>query len=107
MTKNADFGPNLAVFGPKILIFMGVSKSFGTTHNRKPPRQLVCFVSWSGLGSNGSKRPIFGKSQFWAKNPGSKTFSTLISGNQRDTLFVLKTLVGEAPLTAEDKNVQF
>jgi hypothetical protein len=30
MTKNADFGPNLAVFGPKILIFMGVSKSFGT-----------------------------------------------------------------------------
>merc|ERR1712240_696887 len=22
MTKNADFGPNLAVFGPKILIFM-------------------------------------------------------------------------------------
>ena len=30
MTKNADFGPNLAVFGPKILIFMAVSKSFGT-----------------------------------------------------------------------------
>ena len=30
MTKNADFGPNLAIFGPKILIFMGVSKSFGT-----------------------------------------------------------------------------
>merc|ERR1712004_437381 len=30
MTKHAYFGPNLAVFGPKILIFMGVSKSFGT-----------------------------------------------------------------------------
>ena len=30
MTKNAYFGPILAVFGPKILIFMGVSKSFGT-----------------------------------------------------------------------------
>merc|ERR1712163_27491 len=30
MTKNAYFGPNLAVFGPKFLIFMGVSKSFGT-----------------------------------------------------------------------------
>merc|ERR1711952_184166 len=30
MTKNAYFGPNLAVFGPKILILMGVSKSFGT-----------------------------------------------------------------------------
>ena len=30
MTKNADFGPILAVFGPNILIFRGVSKSFGT-----------------------------------------------------------------------------
>ena len=30
MTKNAYFGPNLAVFGPKILILMGGSKSFGT-----------------------------------------------------------------------------
>ena len=30
MTKNADFGPNLEVFGPKIQIFMEVSKSFGT-----------------------------------------------------------------------------
>merc|ERR1712116_123558 len=30
MTKNADFGPNLAVFGQKILIFMGVRESFGT-----------------------------------------------------------------------------
>ena len=47
MTKNADFGPNLAVFGPKILIFMGVSKSFGTniTENQgwaprpAPPRE--------------------------------------------------------------------
>ena len=30
MTKNAYFGPNFAVFGPKILISKGVSKSFGT-----------------------------------------------------------------------------
>ena len=30
MTKTAYFGLNLAVSGPKILIFMGVSKSFGT-----------------------------------------------------------------------------
>ena len=28
--KTANFGPNLAVYGPKKLIFMGVSKSFGT-----------------------------------------------------------------------------
>ena len=30
LAQNASFGPNLAVFGPKILIFRGVSKSFGT-----------------------------------------------------------------------------
>merc|ERR1739836_296440 len=30
MTKNAYFGPILVFFGQKILIFMGVSKSFGT-----------------------------------------------------------------------------
>ena len=30
LAQNASFGLNLAVFGPKILIFMGVSKSFGT-----------------------------------------------------------------------------
>ena len=30
MTKNANLGPNLAFFGPKILIFMGVNKSFRT-----------------------------------------------------------------------------
>ena len=36
MTKNAYFGPILAVFGPKILIFTGVSKSFGTHITEKP-----------------------------------------------------------------------
>ena len=30
MTKNEYFGPILAVLGPKILIFMGGSQSFGT-----------------------------------------------------------------------------
>ena len=29
MIKHAYFGPNLAAFGPKILIFTGGSKSFG------------------------------------------------------------------------------
>ena len=29
MTKNAYFGPNLAGFGPKILILIQVSESFG------------------------------------------------------------------------------
>ena len=31
---------NLAVYRPKILIIMGVSKSFGTPITEKPPRQL-------------------------------------------------------------------
>ena len=60
MTKNADFGPILAVFGPKILIFMGVSKSFGTNITENPPRHLVRIDFWSGMGRNGQKMPIFG-----------------------------------------------
>ena len=36
MTKNAYFGPNLAIFGPIILMFRGVSKSFGTQIMKKP-----------------------------------------------------------------------
>ena len=68
MTKNAYFGPILAVFGPKILIFMGVSKSFGTHIMEKPPRQLVRIVFRSGIGLNGPKMPIFGqKCHFLAK----------------------------------------
>ena len=40
MTKNADFGPNLAIFGPKSLIFMGVSKSFGINITENHPDNL-------------------------------------------------------------------
>ena len=60
MTKNADFGPNLAVFGPKILIFMGVSKSFGTNITDNHLDNLSAFFFWSGSKSNGPKMPIFG-----------------------------------------------
>jgi len=42
-------------FGPKILIFMGVSKSFGTNITEKPPGRFV----WIFFGRRGSK---------WAKN---------------------------------------
>ena len=59
--KYANFGPNLAFYEPKILIFMGVSKSFGTHKTEKPPRQLVRIVFGSGTESNGPKMPIFGK----------------------------------------------
>ena len=61
MTKNAYFGPNLAVFGPKILIFRGASKSFGTWIMEKPPRQLVRIDFFgSSIATNESERPIFG-----------------------------------------------
>ena len=55
MTKNADFGPNLAVFGPKILIFMGVSKGFGTHISEKLPGQLVRIVFGQALDQMGQK----------------------------------------------------
>ena len=35
MTKNAKFGQNLVVFGQKILVFTGESKSFGTHMTEK------------------------------------------------------------------------
>ena len=60
MTNFAYFGPNSAVFEPKILILTGGSKSFGTHVTEKPPRHLVRIVFWSGIGRNGQKMPIFG-----------------------------------------------
>ena len=57
MTKNAYFGPILAVFGPKILIVMGL---FGTNITENPPRHLVHIVFWSGIGQYVPKMPIFG-----------------------------------------------
>ena len=60
MTKNAYFGPNLAVFGPKILIFMGVSKSFGTNITENHLGTSFALLFWSGMALNGSEAPIFG-----------------------------------------------
>ena len=82
------------VLGPKILILMEVSKSFGTHITEEPHRHLVRIVFWLGMGSNGPKITIFGQrcqfkakfGRFWAKTPflggWSKTFGILISGNQ-------------------------
>ena len=68
MTKNADFGLNLAVFGPKILIFMGVSKSFGTNIKENHLDNLSASFFGQALDQMGPKKPIFGpKCQFWAK----------------------------------------
>ena len=83
MNKNANFGPNLVVFGQKILIFIGEIKSFVTHVTENPSRYLVRIVFWSPMGSNGPKMPIFDQKyqfwakfgRFWAKNPnfhGSK-----------------------------------
>ena len=55
MTKNADFGPNLAVFGPKILIFMGVSKSFGTNITENHLDNLSALFFGHALDQMGQK----------------------------------------------------
>ena len=68
MTKNADFGPILAGFGPKILIFMGVSKSFGTNITENHLDNL------SGLFFT----PCPQKIGFWAqKRPNSVSYTHL------------------------------
>ena len=55
MTKNAYFGPNLAVFGPKILIFMGVSKSFGTNITENHLDNLSALFFGQALDQIGQK----------------------------------------------------
>ena len=92
MTKNADFGPNLAVFGPKSRIFMGVSKSFGTNITENHLDNLSALFFGQALDQMGQKclylaqNAIFGpnlavfgpKIQFLGA--GSKNFGTLILG---------------------------
>ena len=66
MTNNAYFGPNLAVFWPKILIYMGGSKSFDTHITETDLGILFALFFWSDWGPNGPKMPIFGKREkFW------------------------------------------
>jgi hypothetical protein len=55
MTKNADFGPNLAVFGPKSLIFMGVSKSFGSNITGNHIHNLSALFFGQALDQLGQK----------------------------------------------------
>ena len=61
MTKNASFGPNLAIFGQKILFFTGEIKSFVTHITENPPRHLVHIVFWSGIGQKVQKMAIWPK----------------------------------------------
>ena len=81
LTKNANFGPNLVVFGQKILFFTGEIKSFVAHITENPPKHPVHIVFWSGIGQNVQKNgniwpkmtknadfgPNYGR--FWAKNP--------------------------------------
>ena len=55
MTKNAYLGPILAVFGPKILIFMGVSKSFGTNITENHFGNLSALFFGQALDQMGQK----------------------------------------------------
>ena len=55
MTKNADFGPNLAVFWPKSLIFMGLSKSFGTNITENHLENLSALFFGQALDHMGQK----------------------------------------------------
>ena len=66
MTTNSYFGPNLAFFGPKILIFMGGSKSFGTYRKTLAPR-LHCFLIERGTkwAKNANFGPNFNGRKLW------------------------------------------
>ena len=97
MTKNAYFGPILAIFGPKILIFRGVSKRFGTNWTENHLDNLSALFFGQALDQMGQIWPFLGpRSNFLGA--GSKNFGTLVSGFQWDTFFVLKTLISEAPI---------
>ena len=97
--KKAYFWPNLAFLGPKILIFMGGSKIFGTHLTEKPPRHLFRIVFWSGMGLKGPKMPISGPNAYFGRNlavfgtkflistGGSKSFGTNLMENHLGTLF--------------------
>ena len=60
MTKNADFGPNLAVFGPKSLIFMGLSKSFGTNITENHLDNLSALFFGQAVDQRGQKSNFLG-----------------------------------------------
>ena len=88
-------GPNLAVFVPKILIFMGESKIFGTHTTKKTPRHIVCiflvghWITWAKNADIWPKMsvldqiwPFLGQKSIYSEGGWSKTFDSLISGKQ-------------------------
>ena len=78
MIKNANFRPNLVVFGQKILTFTGESKSFDTHITEKPTRQLVRIVygqAWDKMGQKHQYLALNDQKYFFltkfGKNPNS------------------------------------
>ena len=66
LTKNTNIGPNLVVFGPKILIFMGVSKSFGTNITENHLDNLSALFFGQALDQMGQKcRYLAQNASFW------------------------------------------
>ena len=59
--KNSNFGPNLVVFGQKILFFTGEIKSFVPHITENQPRHLVHIGFWPGIGQSVQKMAIFGR----------------------------------------------
>ena len=55
MNKNANFKPNLVVFGQNILIFTGEIRRVVTHITENPPGHLVRIGFSSGMGRNGQK----------------------------------------------------
>ena len=100
--KNANFGPNLDVFGQKILIFTGEIKSF-VTHIRKTHLGTLFTLvfgqtldkmckKWQYLAQNDQKCRFWTKfGHFWAKNlifrGVSKSFGTNITENHLGNFF--------------------
>ena len=85
LAKNAIFGPNLAVLGPKILIFLGISKSFGAHITEKPPghQKMTRNDNGPGPGRIYGETTVFTfgrKVFFFAKNPffSKKNTKTII-----------------------------
>ena len=92
--QNADFGPNLAVFGPKILIFMGVSKSLRTNITENHQDNLSALFFGQPLDQMGQKCRYLAQNASFGPNlaffgpkiqflgAGSKNLGTLVSGFQ-------------------------
>ena len=119
MTKISYFGSIWAVFGPKILIFVGVSKSFGANITENHLDNLSALFFGQALDQMGQKCRYLAQNaslgQIWpflgpkpiSWGGGSKTFGTLISGNQWGTFSCRTHWPVRLQLAARNENVQF